>query len=961
MKQTGIFLLTLLHYCCIIAQTPYYYTLNEESGLPSNEVYQITQDKFGLIWIGTNEGLFSYDGVKFKSYPTNIGNSRSISEIRIDKNNKLWCQNFSGQIFSLLSNSLTLFIDYSNQLKSFPSFCPDDEGGIWVAAEKCVEHINSNGELLKRYYKINQLKDTVFWYDIEKTDNKNIFVSSFNNGINLLNENQKEFEVIDPQIGLSSRIQLDKVGNQLFVIVEKIAGHKYQIFNFQNKEFKHLADSENDLFIYKINVGNDGKIWVCTSKGVYPFNYKNIISDSKNNLFKDDKISSFYMDKENNYWFSSLQNGIHIIPNMSVINFSKEQLINNDSYFSALTKTSQNELLMGTYSGLVYQLTNNKLKLLFNNLNGEYRSVKKLQKVGSSIFIARGKFSRINNNIEQEIPNLKNTRDFCIVNDTIFYCSPNSAGFIPLNKSKNITTSFNFILHSKSSRSITFDSSSNTIFFVSIDGLFSYKAGKLKKLTYNQKTIHANKVIYNQKNLWVATTNEGLFYVDKFGAIKRSDLNNLIKGKQIKTLKANGSILWIATEKCLNKINIIKNDAEFFDLTDGLNTKEINDIEISIDTIYLATNKGIISFPANIKALNNTKPGIKIISMEVNNEKFEFKNVISLKRNQNKIKFDFLSCCIRARGNFNYAYRLLGIDSNWTQVKSVNNEILFPSLPSGSYTFEVKSINEDGIESVNIANQHFVINKGFWETWWFFGLISLVIIALTFFISIITIRNVQRKAQAKNDLISSQLTAIRAQMNPHFLYNTLNSIQDLILKSDIKNTNYYLSKFSSLMRKILEFSENEKVLLSEEIEMLNDYLELEKLRFGQDFKYELILLNSFKPENIFIPSLIIQPFIENAIKHGLLHKKGEKCLSIKFSLGNKQLYILIEDNGVGRKRSAQIQSRNKLQHKSFATSAVQKRVELLNSKGLNIISFKISDLNPNLEYSGTKVEIIITL
>ncbi len=255
----------------------------------------------------------------------------------------------------------------------------------------------------------------------------------------------------------------------------------------------------------------------------------------------------------------------------------------------------------------------------------------------------------------------------------------------------------------------------------------------------------------------------------------------------------------------------------------------------------------------------------------------------------------------------------------------------------------------------------FRLKLSFYQNWWFFLLIGLAGVLLSLFIFILIIKNIKKKARIKNELVSSQLTAIRAQMNPHFMYNTLNSIQDLILKSDLKNTNYYLSKFSSLMRKVLEFSENEKIILNEEIEMLNDYLELEKLRFGNEFNYSISVAGKIDLHQTHVPSLIIQPFVENAIKHGLLHRKGEKKLALNFELINEQLIIVIEDNGVGRKRSAEIKSRNQLQHRSFATGAVQKRLSLLNNNGINLIKYNITDLVFNNDPAGTKVEIIVSI
>ena len=211
----------------------------------------------------------------------------------------------------------------------------------------------------------------------------------------------------------------------------------------------------------------------------------------------------------------------------------------------------------------------------------------------------------------------------------------------------------------------------------------------------------------------------------------------------------------------------------------------------------------------------------------------------------------------------------------------------------------------------------------------------------------------------RNKVTASQLTALKSQMNPHFLFNTLNSLQDLILKHDIKNSNYYLNKFSLLMREILDMSGKDEVPLSREIKLLDTYLELEKLRFGEEFKFIIKMDEALDLDHLMVPPMIIQPFIENALKHGLLHKKGGKNLSIEFKLIQDILICEIIDNGVGRKRSEEIKTRNSRTHQSFATEATDKRMDLLNSFNNKHYSFEIIDLYEEDKPLGTKVIISI--
>lgn len=941
------------------SQTPYHYTLDEEKGLPSNEVYQVIQDKEGFIWLGTNAGLYRYDGVRFKAYSSLIGNSRSISELKFDKQNRLWCQNFSGQIFYVQSDSLVMFADYSNKLRNFPLYSPDNNGGIWVAAEKHIEHLGKDGKLIKNYYQILPTKDTSVWYDVEVIDDENVLVSNFINGLNIIKPKLNNgIEAINQQLGLGKRIDIEKIDKKCFLIVEQLAGQNYDLLEYTGTKVNVLSKINSNLYVYKIGRDNSGDYWICTSNGVYPLK-SGIEISQKNAFLKNDKISSFYSDRENNIWLTSLQNGIHVVPNIQLKLYNNLNERENDNYFSSLVNIGSGKIIAGTYTGALYQLDSAGSKEFFAKDNGEYRLVRKIHPIGEKYLISRGRFSVIFKGKETQIATLKNSRDFCVLDDTIYFCSSNATGYFPLSAIHDKTEhpeKYKVIIHPKSSRSITCDSIKKRIYFVSIDGVYSFYRGVINLLRHEGKPVHATKVAYFNGNVWIASVSNGFLILDNKNQIVKSDLNQKIKGSQIKTFKITDNYIWVSTEVCLNKINIQTGEAEYYDVTDGLIAKEVNDIAFSENKIFLATNKGIISFPINLSSINKIKPTIKIVSIKVNDVVVQKEGEMELGYNHNKIALEFISSCMRARSNFEYSYRLIGMDSAWTKISSFNNEVVFPSLPAGKYKFEVKSVNEDGVESSNIAAFSFSVKEPFWQTLWFYLLVAASGAGITIIAFLRIIKNIRKKARIRNELINSQLTAIRAQMNPHFMYNTLNSIQDLILKGDIKHTNYYLSKFSALMRKILEFSDNEKVVLAEEVEMLRNYLELEKLRFGDEFVFDLVVDDRLDIMRTFIPSLIIQPFVENALKHGLLHKKGIKKISVRLNIINDEfLEAVIEDNGVGRKRSEEIKQRSKLAHKSFANSAVQKRLELLNKNNAQYISLNIIDLIENEEAKGTKV------
>jgi LytS/YehU family sensor histidine kinase len=256
-----------------------------------------------------------------------------------------------------------------------------------------------------------------------------------------------------------------------------------------------------------------------------------------------------------------------------------------------------------------------------------------------------------------------------------------------------------------------------------------------------------------------------------------------------------------------------------------------------------------------------------------------------------------------------------------------------------------------------------VAAKPFWLRWWFVALV--VLLALVAISTIIIYKRrklfrklalLEEKIQLEKNLSKSVLTSIKAQMNPHFFYNALNTIQAYIFTNDADNAGKYLSKFSKLTRRILEMSEAEFVNLSEEINTLKLYLELEEARFDDDFFFKIEVDENVDLDMMRIPPMLIQPYIENAIKHGLLHKSGEKHLRVSFEIREEILMISIDDNGIGRATSNQRNAIKNAKHKSFATEANAKRLEVLNQTGETPVTCEIIDkVDANNSALGTCV------
>lgn len=510
------------------------------------------------------------------------------------------------------------------------------------------------------------------------------------------------------------------------------------------------------------------------------------------------------------------------------------------------------------------------------------------------------------------------------------------------------------ILSAFSGKKVCYEPATNSLWFTLNTGLAFRRGNEFIPYLKDGAPIFSNALYADKTGLWVGTISDGVYNIRQ-GKI-HSHLNeaNGLRGNNIKCFTSMGDTLYIATDEC---INIRYPDGAFRYLrhANGINAKEINAMCVSGPYLVVGTLRGMFFVPVNVSFTNTATPNIRLTSVAVNGV-VETGDNVELGYDNRDIVINFSSVSLRSRGRFVYQYRITGFQDDWKTIDGSVSSVRLNHLPSGRFRFEVKSVNEDNIES-GVAGVEFIVKPPFWQSPVFYILLALTTAALVAAGFIIRIRTIQRRASIREQVTSSKLTALKAQMNPHFMYNTLNSIQDLVLQKDVKNTNYYLSRYSTLMRKILDSSGSSEIDLAEETEMLQLYLELEQLRFGKDLDVSITCAPDIDKHGTTVPSMLIQPFVENAIKHGLLHKKGEKRLQVSFRRSDDGVLCTITDNGVGRKKAAEIKSRSPTAHKSFATQATENRLALINVGRARKVRLEIEDLYNGGVATGTIVKI----
>lgn len=329
---------------------------------------------------------------------------------------------------------------------------------------------------------------------------------------------------------------------------------------------------------------------------------------------------------------------------------------------------------------------------------------------------------------------------------------------------------------------------------------------------------------------------------------------------------------------------------------------------------------------------------------------------VNLKYNESKISLYYMGNSLIASNRFFYRYKMEGLDTGWSQ-PTKNNQVTY-NLKTGHYSFRIQSSYNEGGWKESAKKISITVSPPWWQTLWFRVLVVAVLAAALYLLYRRRIRIIKNKASIKQQMTELEGKALRAQMNPHFIFNSLNAIQELIVTENVHEGYQYLSSFSKLLRQVLNNSEKNTIPLSAELEMIRLQLSLESLRFKKSFNYSIEVEKNIEPEMINVPPLLLQPYVENAVWHGLRHKEGEKNLWIRIREEGDQLHIVIEDDGVGRQKAEEIK-KQKLgaeQFESKGSALSGQRIRLLNQQYSEMATVEYIDMvDGSNKATGTKV------
>ncbi|RYY57797.1 MAG: hypothetical protein EOO05_17705, partial [Chitinophagaceae bacterium] len=432
----------------------------------------------------------------------------------------------------------------------------------------------------------------------------------------------------------------------------------------------------------------------------------------------------------------------------------------------------------------------------------------------------------------------------------------------------------------------------------------------------------------------------------------------------------DGEYIWFCSNRLLGRMHSKTKMVELFGEREGLAGVQLFSQTLTRTpegSILVGSNKGLFElFPS--KFTRRTGSPVYLTDFRVFDKRFLSADMISsatsihLDYDQNFFSFDMSSFDYAGASDVEYAYKLEGFETEW-QSAGGRRTGTYTNVPGGDYTLKMRVRNSSGGWTESPQQLAIHIGKPVYQQWWFRILAVLLLLACISLFYRARVRRINREAIMRSDyeikLNELENSALRTQMNPHFIFNSLNTINSFINSNDAVQANRYISKFSRLVRLILDHSRQKRILLKDELEVAGLYIQLEQIRFENKFSYDLDV-SGLDPAALEVPPLIIQPFVENAILHGLLPSKKPGLLKIKVSGQDDSLVCIIEDNGIGRNAAAQLRQGRGYPHKSHGMEITLKRIAFFNKENGRDYQVQFKDLTGD-DGSPAGTRVVITL
>ncbi|MGY4384439.1 ligand-binding sensor domain-containing protein [Pedobacter sp. UYP24] len=973
LSLVAAFMLTIGFINAAYAQSIYLKHFTTKDGLPSNNCYFTLQDSKGYIWIATDAGVSRFDGTVFENFSIDDGlPDNQILQVKEDRSGKIWFLALNGQlsyfyngkIFNETNNDLLKLLKFNAIIVSF---FQDKNGRIWFGTNRNLL-VMLDGKSITKFISGN--KDRQFINTFIHEDKTGRIWAYSNRSVRMLVG--KDFKVTPHKsLPISYKMSLTLPDKTLAFIDKDGLNLRVGAAEVFKKAINPSLLNNNPGYFY---IDELNGIWLSNNSGIH-----NIQTDGSTiNYLSDISASQVIKDDKNNLWFTTT-NGIYMLPRKDerLYVIDESQGLSNQSIRS-IARDGNNRLWLGLDEATINMIgiKDHKITKLFLPNSQKYSSIRQLNydaKINTMYFASEYGLGRIINadDVNSRIDYLKETnnsmfviKSFSIAKDKSLSIALSSGVVILPDRNKKFefnSFSFNTGNNFFPGRAYcVFYDDNQKLWFSTIRGLSELSLSEV--FNYYKDSPLLTKRINDIQQLEDGTI---VLATDGYGiiCIKDNKINKLISQKDglsdniCKKLFISNGQIWVVTNNGINKVSL-KNKStsvETFEYTNSLLRDDVNALYIDKTYAYFATNNGLVYFPINQVKPFKEAPKVFITEI-VNNEKKLSLNYPDylLDPPNNNITFHYSAIDFQNK-NITYRYRLKA-EANWTETK--NRRLEFSSLEVGKYTFQLSAkSNDSNWSKPTIIN--FELEKHFWQSLRFITILFILAILFIYKIAVVVTRRQKNKEQEqlllKNKILMLEQRALQAMMNPHFVFNVMNSIQHYINTKDTSSANKILTGFARLIRKNLEICTKSYISVEEEIEYLTLYLSLEKKRFGDKLNYSIQIAPEIDREETMIPSMILQPYIENAIWHGIMPKEDGGNINISIELTEQsQLSILIKDNGIGITNSL---AEKKGEHISKGMSLTKERINLLNQVEVNPIKIEVKQTG----ISGTLVSILIPL
>jgi len=965
-------------------------------GLPDTYTLDIFQDSKQYLWIGTYSGLSRFDGASFTNFGIRDGLKDSYVSRFIEFDNHIWIGNRSS-IGYLDKNKFiqTFFEDSTERIFYVFAFQVLQSGKLSVFTNKGMHEWNG-----RRWVKsslIPELEDDLCQNVLELNGKTYFF---FFDKLLILEKNGGKrilpIEGYDKELYQWAR----KFGNQIFVYTKKgiFEVKDYSLAPVFSKDLKNktvtsfFRDSENKFWV----VTREDGILVSRPGDLNSFTYK-VPVQTRLSL-------CIYEDKSHNIWVANYFGLIKIKNTFFTIYSSAPKEGGSNWYYPFLDAKKQVNIFryktgLLKFSGKRIETQKFISDKFFNSTGIKIMGLTDVcndNKGRSWVVLRNYKLIKIELNGSQKEMNPPPSAELapaCVTwsqqlnkmfygTDSLYTIENDSFRlYIPPNTGKPLKSIASFFVLENGNVLVN---TRKTGLWVITESGNAFNVGNKISMKTDFRTNFAED---NNGRLWIAFTGTGLqrfHWANDTTLIKEAEvstINKVLPNDIVETMAVDKkNRLWAATLSGVVVIDTLAESGENNFVSYNLNKIEKLKTEVSIGLthmvsdaegdIWLCSDEKIIHFRADLLDLNSLSPVTHIEDIRLNMKKtdwntwskelesyFMLPQNLSLPHDQNTLGFYFKGINYSSDDNIWYSYKLTIIDSTWGP-STLSNVVTFMKLTPGYYTFMVRSRNSNSPWS-EPASFSFTIRKPFWQTWWFRGLGILITSAILTFIFRVQLKRVRKRAALETQLRNLEMKALKAQMNPHFVYNALNSIQSLVIDDKKSDALDYMVKFSRLLRQVLNHSEMNVVSLDKELASLKLYIELESLRLNYSLNYTIHVDDNIIPENEMIPPLILQPFVENSLWHGLSNKPGEKKLTIHITGDDDTLHVEIIDNGVGREQASKQVRPDSYREGPRGMQITQNRLLTYNEKAIenSIVVDDLYDTNDNA--TGTKVTLHI--